>query len=293
MLFDYFSAVSDPARALDLEKRMAEYYTTNHAYYEDIHFATSAWLDPNESIHQDLLRHAERGKIAEVGCGRAQALTSGRIDYSNYAGCDFSRDLLDRNARDFPGVNFVPLVSGGALPFETETFDFVMSVFVLEHVVRPDRFLSEMARICKPGGRIAILCPNYFGRLSMASQLIGWASDSGSHKLRRGHVIDAICSSITSRFLLPRYLKNRLQSAHEQPVFLLNGNPSCFSRPFFPDADAVYVTHQGEIEWQLDKCGCDAKYDLASSEARKLASERGLLYALFEKRPQGDIETRR
>lgn len=285
MLFDYFSATSEPDRAAELERRMANYYATNHAYYEDIHFATSAWMDPNEHIHQDLLRHSQSGVMVEIGCGRAQALKSGRIDARQYHGCDYSTALLELNQRDFPTASFTPLTPGTGLPFDSATFDFVFSVFVLEHVVRPDRLLSEMARICKPGGLIAILCPDYFGRLSMVSQIIGWGSDSGMHKLRRGHILDAIWSSFVARFLLPLYLKRRLKPASARPVFLMNANPSCFVRPFFPDADAVYVTHRGEIARQLASDHCIPCDEIASQQAKETASKRRLLYALFRKQP--------
>jgi SAM-dependent methyltransferase len=283
MLFDYFSPLSAPQRAEELESRMALYYQTNTAYYEDIHFATSAWTDPNEHIHQDLLRLAKNRKIAEIGCGRAQALTAAILDPSMYTGCDFSKELLNKNQSDFPSANFAVIEPRSPLPMESEIFDFVFSVFVLEHSVRPDLLLKEMTRICKPGGVIAILCPDYFGRLSMASQLIGWASDSGREKLKRGHVVDAIVSSFTSRILLPHYLKTRLRHAHLQPIFLLNGSPSCFSRPFYPDADAVYVTHRGEIESQMLKYGCKCRADLLSERAIELATQRNLLFLAFEK----------
>lgn len=284
-MFDYFSAVDAPQRVVDLEQRMAHYYATNHAYYDMIHFATSAWVDSNEHIHQDLLKHATsaNGRICEVGCGRSQALTAGVIDPSQYSGCDFSSELLNRNREDFPNADFTTLLPSAPLPYDDQSFDFVFTVFVLEHVVRPDRFLSELSRICKVGGKIALLCPDYYGRLSMASQMIGWASDSGMCKLRRGHVVDAVWSSFVARVLLPRYLKSRLKNAHARPVFLLNGNPSCFSRPFYPDADAVYVTHLGEIENHFRACGVTPCQDLVSAEAQSLAKQRGLLYALFSR----------
>ncbi|MEC8195534.1 MAG: molybdopterin-binding protein, partial [Pseudomonadota bacterium] len=46
----------------------------------------------------------------------------------------------------------------------------------------------------------------------------------------------------------PSLIRRKLAKAHQTPVFLLNGNPACFSRPFYPDADAVYVTYEKEIE---------------------------------------------
>ncbi|MFN8643956.1 MAG: class I SAM-dependent methyltransferase [Candidatus Binatia bacterium] len=47
-----------------------------------------------------------------------------------------------------------------ALPFRDGAFNLVTSSFVFEHLERPEAVLREVARVCRPGGRIAILTPN-------------------------------------------------------------------------------------------------------------------------------------
>jgi len=230
-----------------------------------------------------MIRQAKHGKVGEIGCGRAQILTSGQVDPTNYTGCDFSSEMLAQNRHDFPQATFRTVQGDRPLPFEDASAEVVLSVFVLEHVVWPARFLSDLARICKPGGRIVMLCPDYYSRLSMASQIIGHGIDSGMQKLKRGHVVDAVWSSWVARWLLPAYLKKRLRGASDDPVFLMNANPSCFSRPFYPDADAVYVTHFGEIKRTLLGHGCCHRPDWIDPDARLLASQRRLIYSVFEK----------
>lgn len=44
-----------------------------------------------------------------------------------------------------------------ALPFPTATFDLVTVAFGLRNIADTARGLAEMARVCKPGGRLAIL----------------------------------------------------------------------------------------------------------------------------------------
>ena len=49
---------------------------------------------------------------------------------------------------------------GETLPFPANTFDFVFSNEVIEHVQDDGRYAAEMVRVLKPGGRILIFCPN-------------------------------------------------------------------------------------------------------------------------------------
>lgn len=65
-----------------------------------------------------------------------------------------------------PRVSENPLLDRGiqanadSLPFADESFDLAFSIYVLEHVERPDRFCAEVARVLKPGGEFWALTPN-------------------------------------------------------------------------------------------------------------------------------------
>ena len=72
------------------------------------------------------------------------------------------------------------------LDFPDETFDFVAAMHVLSVVPEPRRVMSEIARVCKPGGDVLIV--NHFARekgfLSVAERVtaplesvLGWHSD--------------------------------------------------------------------------------------------------------------------
>lgn len=57
--------------------------------------------------------------------------------------------------------NIVTSAIGEALPFADNSFDVVYSTNVLEHVTDPKKCLAEAVRVCKPGGFIQIVVPNY------------------------------------------------------------------------------------------------------------------------------------
>lgn len=75
-------------------------------------------------------------------------------------GSDFCRPMLDRGVeksrqRGVP-VEWVE-ADAMEMPFATGGFDLVTVAFGLRNIADTGRGLAEMARVCKPGGRLAIL----------------------------------------------------------------------------------------------------------------------------------------
>lgn len=61
------------------------------------------------------------------------------------------------------GLRF--LVSDGALPFSTGSFDVVTCSEILEHVEDLEGLLGELARVLRPGGRMYATMPNHLGHV--------------------------------------------------------------------------------------------------------------------------------
>jgi SAM-dependent methyltransferase len=59
----------------------------------------------------------------------------------------------------------------GMLPFRDCSFDIVFSIYVLEHVVRPDRLVAEIGRVLRPGGKCLMLTPNILHYVTLLSRL--------------------------------------------------------------------------------------------------------------------------
>jgi SAM-dependent methyltransferase len=57
-------------------------------------------------------------------------------------------------------------------PLDDETVDLCISLNVLEHVERPERFFSECARVLRPNGVLCLCTPNALGYPALAAQLI-------------------------------------------------------------------------------------------------------------------------
>jgi arsenite methyltransferase len=75
-------------------------------------------------------------------------------------GVDISEPMLARAVRAAAGpqVGFLR-ADAQKLPFRDETFDAAISVAVLQLVPDPAAALAEIARVLKPGGRVAVMIP--------------------------------------------------------------------------------------------------------------------------------------
>lgn len=59
------------------------------------------------------------------------------------------------------------------LPFDSASFDLVLSDFVLEHLARPLPYLCEVARVLKPGGSFFFRTPNQYHYVALIARLSG------------------------------------------------------------------------------------------------------------------------
>jgi SAM-dependent methyltransferase len=236
----------------DLEERMRLFYAENSLYYDAISPHEVSWGDLSNSVYQDILRRAKMADaVLEVGCGSASVLATGQLAQGRYTGVDFSEAQLMKNRQRYPEAAFVPLTNPGKLPFSEKTFDYVFSVFVLEHVVYPQRFLQENLRVLKPGGTFCLLCPNFLGALYMTSQRTGFSDGTGREKLQRGQTWDAFVTGWDNKVRVPFACFTRGLLAKMRPRFYINTRPRCFVDAFNPDVDAVYLTYLPEIKREV------------------------------------------
>lgn len=74
----------------------------------------------------------------------------------------------------FPEINAHLTPDPVLLPFETGSFDAVLSLGVLEHVADPDGSLEEIKRVLEPGGTFYVYkLPNRYSYLERLARLMG------------------------------------------------------------------------------------------------------------------------
>ena len=136
----------------------------------------TAWEQPAEWL--DI---PSGGAVLDVGSGPgnitaslARAAGPGGLAL----GVDISKPMLARavRAEAGPQVGFLR-ADAQRLPFRDETFDAVLSIAMLQLIPNPSAVLAEIARVLRPGGRMAVMVPTV-GRLGPLIRLL---PDGGAH----------------------------------------------------------------------------------------------------------------
>jgi len=156
--------MSRPSTAEEAElesRRVARVYAALARVYD----AGFDWaLGPGRQHALASLPVAENHRILEVGVGTGLSLphypTGCRL-----TGIDISEPMIERareraEALDLGRVD-LRLMDARALRFADGTFDHVLAPYVISVVPEPRRVMAEIARVCRPGGTVAVV--NHFG----------------------------------------------------------------------------------------------------------------------------------
>lgn len=125
-----------------------------------------------EVIFDEMLANGISGKqVLDAGCGTGWFSRGAHQRGATVTSLDVGVELLAETRRKAP----VTAVAADALrlPFRPASFDIVISSEMIEHTADPRQAVSEMARVLKPGGILALTCPNrvWQGVVRAASRL--------------------------------------------------------------------------------------------------------------------------
>lgn len=98
-------------------------------------------------------------EVLDVGCGTGTGLTPYADAGCTVAGVDVSAAMLERAEARLGARAELQLTEGDTLPFADDRFDLVTTSMVLHEVSEDARtgFVSEMARVTKPGGKMLLV----------------------------------------------------------------------------------------------------------------------------------------
>lgn len=122
-------------------------------------------------IHQRLLKayylaqDMVHGDLLEIGCGEGRGVHLLQDKVSSFTGIDKIPEVVDNLSASFPDASFKQ-ANIPPLDFADAQFDTVISFQVIEHIKDDRKYLEEIARVLKPGGKALITTPNIKKSLS-------------------------------------------------------------------------------------------------------------------------------
>jgi SAM-dependent methyltransferase len=128
-----------------------------NAYREEYKRLRPGWQTSGEAF-EALTRHyiLPSARVLDLGCGRGGVMELFWHDVRTAVGADPDYASLAERRVKMPAV----CCRGEALPFQTEAFDLVIGLWVLEHLAQPEKVLNEIRRGLAPGGHFLFLTPN-------------------------------------------------------------------------------------------------------------------------------------
>jgi ubiquinone/menaquinone biosynthesis C-methylase UbiE len=97
--------------------------------------------------------------ILDLGCGTGEGTSRIYAEGMTVIAADLSTEMVRTAVRRFPVLQGCVADAAG-LPFESERFDIVQSLGVLEYIGPYERAVRELRRVLKPGGTLVISVPN-------------------------------------------------------------------------------------------------------------------------------------
>lgn len=127
------------------------------------------YLAPWHVLAHEHLGDLQGLKVLEIGCGRGSFARHLQQQGADLVAADFSEHAIEIAKRRLAGLSHCKLLVADIqdIPFDSETFDVVVSLATLEHVRDPDAGLAELVRVARLGGRLIIMIPNYLSLVGL------------------------------------------------------------------------------------------------------------------------------
>lgn len=113
-------------------------------------------------VSEEFLDPNPKENLLSVGCKEAEfeSYLVGKV--GNITAVDIERRVIEFSKKKFPGISFEYGDIAKGLDYESESFDKILFLEVIEHLPRgtEDKALKELYRLLKKGGLLVLSTPN-------------------------------------------------------------------------------------------------------------------------------------
>ena len=122
----------------------------------------------------------QRGsRVLDLATGPGYAAAEAAALGASVVGVDMAPAMVELARRLHPTVEF-RVAQAEALPFEDDVFDAAVSNFVVSHLSRPERAISELVRVLHGGGRLALTTWDQADRMRLLGVFLDSFADAGA-----------------------------------------------------------------------------------------------------------------
>jgi SAM-dependent methyltransferase len=275
--------VPEDPRLINLDRAMKVFYQKDagaQGYFEQAEAGNANWLSGDYPFQEAVLKKVEPDQlVVEFSCGNGYPARAFATLGARYVGFDLSLSSSGKNTAA-PAKTLLVAGSGYQAPIRSNMADWVVSFFVIEHIVWPMRFLDEMMRACAPRGRVALAFPDYLAdqRKSINSIRLGRSPGRIHDKFKNLRWLDTLQSTVELKVLYPTLISRWRSEVYNQRRcrFLINTAPECLVGPYRSDNDAVYFASEEEICMYFQKKGFEVvmrSRDVVDRQGRNQAAE--------------------
>jgi ubiquinone/menaquinone biosynthesis C-methylase UbiE len=148
-----------------MNRDLTGYREQHEAIQEEFARQAASWgqdeIDADLRWAVGLLDLQPRWVVLDVAAGTGLLARAVAPHVKEVSAVDITPEMLAQGRRqaERDGTANVRFEEGAAedLPYPPGSFDLVMTRFSLHHFVRPDVATREMARVCRPGGSLAVI----------------------------------------------------------------------------------------------------------------------------------------
>lgn len=131
-------------------------------FYSDGYDLTKYYSPITEQRYLELLGEFEAyrntSKLLDIGCGYGFFLETAKQNNWDVTGVEITDDAVKACTSKGLRMHHGTLETAH---FQDETFDVIVLIETIEHVIQPEKLITEIHRVLRPGGLVYLTTPNF------------------------------------------------------------------------------------------------------------------------------------